>query len=85
MNKLRQEVQSIIKKKVLKNERTTNESEKSNAMRIAITTTMLTMICSIEYRAIVVASLTYLIEITMKNFFISPHKMLKMMRLSLLT
>jgi len=69
----------------LKNECVTNESEKSNATRIATTTTMLTMTCSIEYRAIVVVSLTYLIRITMKNFFILSHKMLEMMKSLLLT
>jgi hypothetical protein len=69
----------------LKSERTTNESEKSNATRIATMTIMLTIICSIKYCAIVVASLTYLIRITMKNFFISSHKMLEIMRSSLLT
>jgi len=72
-------------KRNLKSERATSESEKSNATRITTTTTMLTITCSIKYRAIVVASLAYLIRITIKNLFISPHKMLEMMRSLLLT
>jgi len=69
----------------LKSERAINESKKSNATHIVTTTTMLTMTCLIEYCAIVVASLTYLIRITIKNFFISLHKMLEIIRSLLLT
>jgi len=69
----------------LRNERTTNENKKSSATRIATTTTMLTIIYLIEYRAIVVASLLYLIRFTIKNLFILSHKMLEMIRLFLLT
>jgi hypothetical protein len=69
----------------LKSERATNESEKSSATHIATTTTMLTMTCSIKYRAIVVVSLTYLIRTTMKNLFILLHKMLEMIKSFLLT
>jgi hypothetical protein len=69
----------------LKSERAINESEKSSATRIATITTMLTMICSIKYRAIIVASLAYLIRITIKNLFILSHKMLEIIKLLLLT
>ena len=71
--------------KKLKNKRITNEIKKDNATHIAITTTMLTIICSIKYRTIVVVLLSYLIKFTKKNLFILLHKMLRIIRSSLLT
>jgi len=50
---------SISCERTLRNERITNENKKDNATRIATTTTMLILICSIKYRAIVIASLSY--------------------------
>jgi len=69
----------------LKSKRIVNESEKKNATHIATTTTILIIICLIEYRVIVIVSLLYLIKFIIKKFFISLHKMLEIIRLSLLT
>ncbi len=62
----------------------TSEVKKDNARRIATTTTMLTIIYSIKYCAIVIVLLSYLIRFTKKNLFISLYKMLRIIRLSLL-
>ncbi len=45
-------------KRILRNKRITNKSEKDNATRIATTTIMLTIIYSIKYRTIVIALLS---------------------------
>ena len=68
----------------LKNERATNESEKSSATRIATTTTILTIICLIEYCVIVVVLLLYLVKFTIKDLFILLYKILEIIELSLL-
>ncbi len=54
-------------------------------MHITITTTILTITCLIEYCAIVVVLLLYLIRFTIKDFFILLHKILEIIELSLLT
>ncbi len=45
-------------KRILRNKRITNKSEKDSATRIATTTIMLTIIYSIKYRTIVIALLS---------------------------
>jgi len=71
---------SINCEKSSKSKRTTNKVKKDNATHIATTTTILTIIYSIKYRTIVVASLLYLIKFTKKNFFILLHKMLEIIK-----
>jgi len=71
---------SISCKRNLKNKYIISESEKSNVTYIATTTTILTIICLIKYCAIVVVLLLYLIRFIIKDFFISLHKMLEIIR-----
>jgi hypothetical protein len=71
-------------KRSLKSKRIASESKKSNVMRVATTTTILTIICSIKYCAIVVALLSYLIKFIIKDLFILLHKMLEIIESLLL-
>ncbi len=72
-------------KRNLKSKYIASKDKKSNAMHIATIATILMIICLIEYCAIVIILLLYLIRFTIKDFFILLYKMLEIIKLLLLT
>jgi hypothetical protein len=71
-------------KRNLKSKYIISENKKSNAIYIATITTILIIICLIDYCAIVIVLLLYLIKFIVKDFFILLYKMLKIIKLFLL-